>query len=353
MVVGSRIIGSSGGGGGGGGAKMAVIKVISLDVTDTIIGYRKPIGKIYADAAKWLGLKDSDVPSDDLMTKAFYSSFKEMSKEHPIYGHASNRSYRGREWWRATVEKTFVNATGSRRHPNHQPPPPLTRVQMDMLFRRIYQEFACRETYDLLPDAVKFFDKFQSIARTSHGHSRKDLRKSTSNAPPPPPPPPLTSSSSLPLTLTLGITTNAPLRTVETILPLLGCHRHFDWSVTSEDVGREKPHRDIFSRTLEMARLKDPSVRRENVLHIGDHFLNDFCGARSFGFEALYLDRDSPAESETDYDALLKKYMENREKFGGDDCNSNSRNSINKDEIQKRTIRKLDESLKIFFPDKI
>ncbi len=46
MVVGSRIIGSSGGGGGGGGAKMAVIKVISLDVTDTIIGYRKPIGKI-------------------------------------------------------------------------------------------------------------------------------------------------------------------------------------------------------------------------------------------------------------------------------------------------------------------
>ena len=365
MVVGSRIIGFSGGGGGG-GSKIAVIKAISLDVTDTIIGYRKPIGQIYADAAKWLGLKDSDVPLDDLMTKAFYSSFKEMSKEHPMYGHASNRSYRGREWWRATVEKTFAKAinTGiSSHHPNHQLPPltPLTRVQMDMLFRRIYQEFACRETYELLPDAADFFDKFQSI-RTSRGPGQKnnELGKSNGNEPPSPSPSFLSPPPAPPLLVTLGITTNAPLRTVETILPLLGCHRLFDWSVTSEDVGREKPHRDIFSRTLEMARLRDPSVQRENVLHIGDHFLNDFLGARSFGFEALYLDRDSPTGSETDYDALLFKYMENKEKFSGDDSessssssSSSSRNRMSKDEIQKWTIRKLDESLKFVFSDKI
>jgi putative hydrolase of the HAD superfamily len=240
------------------------------------------------------------------MTQAFFISFKSMSRQHPIYGLRSPSTFRGREWWKATVAATFAKAI-----PDQSP---LTQVQIDMLFRRIYQEFACPETYMLLPDAARFFEKFKNIVKGSE--------------------------SSSPL-ITLGITTNAPLRTVETILPLLNCHRNFDWSVTAEDVAREKPHRDIFAKALEMARMKDPSIKPDEVLHIGDHFVNDYCGAKSFGFKALYLDRDSTPGSMPDYDALMKKYSDNQDKFG-ESCHL----SLKLDEIEKETIRQLDESLR-------
>ena len=88
---------------------------------------------------------------------------------------------------------------------------------------------------------------------------------------------------------TKGITTNTPIRTVETVLPMLGLHEYFNWFVCCRDVGVEKPGREIFDRTFLEAQFWHPELRREEVLHIGDSLAADFCGARAAGFQALFL----------------------------------------------------------------
>jgi FMN phosphatase YigB (HAD superfamily) len=47
-------------------------------------------------------------------------------------------------------------------------------------------------------------------------------------------------------------------------------------------------------------------LQRSQVLHIGDSFEADFCGARAAGFQALYLDRsgDPRVTTYSDYSAV-------------------------------------------------
>ena len=87
----------------------------------------------------------------------------------------------------------------------------------------------------------------------------------------------------------MGITTNTPVRTVETVLPMLGLHEYFKWFVCCKDVGVEKPGKEIFDRTFSDAQFWHPELRRDEVLHIGDSLAADFCGARAAGFQALFL----------------------------------------------------------------
>ena len=60
-----------------------------------------------------------------------------------------------------------------------------------------------------------------------------------------------------------------------------------DWKKSRmTQVGVEKPGDGIFRRALELARFWEPSLQRDEVLHIGDSLEADFCGARAFGFQA-------------------------------------------------------------------
>ena len=82
---------------------------------------------------------------------------------------------------------------------------------------------------------------------------------------------------------------------METVLPMVGFHEHFNWFTCCQDVGAEKPDRAIFDRAFDEARFWLPDLERAQVLHVGDSLEADFCGARAAGFQALLLDRsDNP-----------------------------------------------------------
>lgn len=66
----------------------------------------------------------------------------------------------------------------------------------------------------------------------------------------------------------------------------LGLEKYFRFSVHAKDVGRPKPAADIFDAAA--GRL---GFRSEHILHVGDHLEQDVMGARSAGFQALWLDR--------------------------------------------------------------
>lgn len=73
-----------------------------------------------------------------------------------------------------------------------------------------------------------------------------------------------------------------------------GILKYFSTITTSEDVGVQKPNKDIFEAALEAARAK-----KEESIMIGDNFEADFMGAVKFGMQAIlynYYNEDFSSE---------------------------------------------------------
>lgn len=63
---------------------------------------------------------------------------------------------------------------------------------------------------------------------------------------------------------------------------------HFDWIITSHEAGFEKPSAEIFSFFFQRLQKKENSIKKENLLHIGDKYEEDYLGAQKYGFFAFH-----------------------------------------------------------------
>ena len=94
--------------------------------------------------------------------------------------------------------------------------------------------------------------------------------------------------------LTLGVLSNID-RDMETLSQELGLGPYLDFTVTSGEVGRGKPHPPIFLTALERA-----GVEPRETLHVGDSYASDVVGAHGVGIHPLLLDRDGTQTHVTD-----------------------------------------------------
>ena len=95
--------------------------------------------------------------------------------------------------------------------------------------------------------------------------------------------------------LTLGVLSNID-RDMDALSRELGLEPYLDFTVTSGEVGRGKPHPPIFLTALERAGVVEP----REVLHVGDSYASDIIGARGVGIHPLLLDRDGTQTHVTD-----------------------------------------------------
>ena len=235
---------------GGTSISMAIdasrIKAISLDVTGTILVHRDPIMETYAAAAVWAQLPNP--PTVEELKPAFKKAYYKHNTDSPCFGHAEGLS--SRQWWVRTV-RSVLELCGRDNY---------TDAEFDRFFRRVYQHYGSLQGYERLPDAQDFLDWA------------------------------MTDSS-----FTMGITSNTPMRTMETVLPMTGHMDYFKWYVCSQDVGVEKPGAEIFERAYQEAQFWLGPLDKDQILHIGDSLAGDYCGAKAFGFQALHLDRSENA----------------------------------------------------------
>ncbi|KAL9189849.1 hypothetical protein ACHAXT_009524 [Thalassiosira profunda] len=229
----------------------AKIRAISFDVTGTLLATREPVIKSYHDAALWARLPDP--PTQTQLKDGFKIAFRERCIESPCFGGVEGIS--GREWWRETVGRVLHHA---------KPDAAYTEEEFDRYFRRVYQHFGSPGGYRVLEDA-------QCLLDTLEGGSSDDIL--------------------------LGITSNTPTRHMESVLPMLdSLHDRFSWFACSQDVRHEKPAVEIFDASFRQALFWIPDLQKEEILHIGDSYECDYCGARRYGFQALLLDRsDNPS----------------------------------------------------------
>jgi len=65
----------------------------------------------------------------------------------------------------------------------------------------------------------------------------------------------------------------------------LGLDRYFSFAYSAADVGRGKPHPDMFLAALERA-----GTRPGGAVHIGDHLDDDIAGAHGVGMHTIWVD---------------------------------------------------------------
>ena len=85
--------------------------------------------------------------------------------------------------------------------------------------------------------------------------------------------------------LKLGLLTNLQTE-VDSMCRNLGIADFLDFTVTSAEVGADKPQPPIFLKALELAQ-----VQAGEAIHVGDQYQNDVLGARKVGISPILLDR--------------------------------------------------------------
>ncbi|KAL7534222.1 hypothetical protein ACHAWF_007168 [Thalassiosira exigua] len=226
------------------------IRALSLDVTGTLLATREPVAKSYRDAALWARLPDP--PTREELEEGFKVAFRERCVESPCFGGVEGVA--GREWWRTTVARVLRYA---------KPGVSYDGEDFDRYFRRVYQHFGSPAGYRVLDDAKRMLATLEE--------SDADV--------------------------VLGITSNTPARHMESVLPMLdGLHDRFSWFTCSQDVKCEKPSVEMFEDAHLQAKFWVPDLEVDEVLHVGDSYACDYCGAKRYGFQSLLLDRsDNPS----------------------------------------------------------
>lgn len=227
-------------------------KLITFDVTDTLLAFRRPPQVEYARAVQQLGYGEASAAH---MSAAFGQHFRRMSVQSPNFGRDGRPQLTWENWWRSLIAGVLRSA----------------RADLD--------DRAVRRIADHLIDLYETAECWQPTEGAVA--LLEALRRTDSSQPPPP---------------ALGVISNFDprlkwlLENVE--LPPL------DFVLASYEVGAVKPNAQIFDLALKMAqgfRTKawtSAELRPDEALHVGNTPLLDYVGAREAGWSSVLIADD-------------------------------------------------------------
>jgi HAD superfamily hydrolase (TIGR01549 family) len=281
-------------------------KVITLDITGTLLTPNKSIAEIYTQSAAKVGIKISNL---DTLSNAFNRAYRECNDLFPNFGHGQLPS--SRQWWYQVVARTFSQAGYN-----------LPYQQQDILFETIYSDFALSDHYHIYSDVIPFLnfigkyndyikdpqrrkklyegqrEKLQSclIASSSENEDDECILSYAFHYQP----------------ILVGIISNGDARYQDSILPLLNISRYINFCVVSGNLGSRKPDYPIFDTARIKANqlstylgLGQQTIETQDCLHVGDSLNEDIIGAMNANFSAAYMLRDP--RHEIVMDAYLEK----------------------------------------------
>ncbi|CAH2216011.1 jg24939 [Pararge aegeria aegeria] len=206
------------------------IKLVTFDVTNTLLRFRVPPYDYYALVARSHGFKGT---GDDIKNQLL-SSYADLSKNHPNFG---RHSISWNRWWSRVIEGTFQG---------HLP----NDAKVNQISKKLIEDFktpTCWEVVDGGADIIK-------------------LLKSSG--------------------IVVGVISNFDPR-LHDILTNLSIHDCFEFVLTSYEVGICKPDKKIF----ECAQVTyGNDVYPWQCLHIGDDLEKDYNGAKAAGWHGLLID---------------------------------------------------------------
>ena len=209
-------------------------KIIFLDAAGTLFDVRGSVGEVYAQQAKKFGVT---VNSEDL-NAAFYQSFASATPMTFPGIEAAKIPQLEFDWWLEVAAKAFQIAGIFNQFSD-----------FPQFFTELYAHFATAEPWFVYPDVFPALNKWQQQG------------------------------------IELAVVSNFDSR-LYPVLKALNLAEYFTSVTISTEVGAAKPQSQIFT-----AALQKYNCTAENVLHIGDSFKADYCGAKAAGLKAIWLNR--------------------------------------------------------------
>jgi len=210
------------------------VKVIFFDAVGTLFDVKGSVGAVYAEYAKKYGIADSEV-----MVSSLNTAFKEVMKDMPAPIFSVERPEKLKQcerlWWFDVVHAVYY------------------RVGMfeafDEFFEEVFEAFGLATHWQLFPETVEVLTQLKEQG------------------------------------FELGLISNFDSRFFH-VIRALEIHHLFDSVTISSLAGAAKPASKIFSYALEQHVLLP-----DEAMHVGDHRIEDFEGARQAGLHAVLIDR--------------------------------------------------------------
>jgi putative hydrolase of the HAD superfamily len=210
------------------------IKAIFFDAVGTLFDVKGSVGQVYVTYAKKYGFSDTDEMVISL-NQAFARTMKEMPA--PIFSVDRPEKLKQCErlWWFDVVHAVFYRVGMFER--------------FDDFFDEVFEAFGQATHWELFPETVDVLTYLKERG------------------------------------FELGIVTNFDSRFFQ-VARALEINQFFDSITISSLAGAAKPALKIFSYALEQHMLIP-----DEVLHVGDHRIEDFEGAQRAGLHAVLIDR--------------------------------------------------------------
>ncbi len=217
------------------------IKAIFFDAVGTLFDVKGSVGEVYLTYAKRYG-----VPDTKEMVTTLNKQFKKTMKDMPAPIFSVERPEKLKQcerlWWFDVVHAVFY------------------RVGMfegfDDFFDEVYEAFGQATHWALYPETIEVLTRLKESG------------------------------------FELGIVSNFDTRFFQ-VSRSLGIDHFFDSVTISSLAGAAKPATKIFSYALEQHMMTP-----DEVLHVGDHPIEDYEGAKQAGLHTVLVDRSGPVQGD-------------------------------------------------------
>uniref|UniRef100_A0A8D8W937 Rhythmically expressed gene 2 protein n=1 Tax=Cacopsylla melanoneura TaxID=428564 RepID=A0A8D8W937_9HEMI len=225
-------------------------KLITFDVTGTLLRFRRTAGEQYVETGKKFG----HVLNANEVQNSFVKHYKVYDRAYPNFG---SGSIGWQQWWRNVVSSCFIET--------YNGPGQLSESDIDKFFNDLIKSYSDNTGWKLAEGATELLEML---------HSRNIM---------------------------LGVVSNFDAR-LHNLLKEMKLYHYFKFVITSYESGLVKPDPKIFKLAESLASSSPSDIK----IHIGDNFDLDYKAALDVGWNALLISHAfGKNESENDSSDLI------------------------------------------------
>lgn len=210
-------------------------KAVIFDAGNTLLRVKSSVGDVYSAFANRFGVE----VNGEAVNKAFKSTWASYRSQFLAYA-APSGDEGEKAWWQKLVSQVFESLGFKDKFgPN-----------FDVYFESLYDFFALPENWEVFDDVRPTLDRL----------IKERIR--------------------------LAVLSNWDSR-LHTILREAKLAPYFEFTLTSAEFGKEKPHPDIFLHALKLL-----DILPSEAVYVGDLYYDDILGATNAGLVAVMIDRE-------------------------------------------------------------
>ncbi|CAM1300288.1 Uncharacterised protein g2664 [Pycnogonum litorale] len=219
---------------------MSRYRLVTFDVTNTLLQFRHPVGVQYSNVMKIYGIKSDPA----LVESAFKHHYKQQHKDYPNFG-AGTSNMDAYRWWSNVVTNTIRSTA--------KDTTTITKKSVSDTCQHLFEHYRSCDAWLLSVGAENLLLKLSNIG------------------------------------ICVGVISNFDYRLFD-ILKGLKIITYFNFVIGSYESNVYKPQPEIFRLAEQKSGLCD--LKSSQIAHVGDSFTRDYLGAKQVGWNSYFYKKD-------------------------------------------------------------